>query len=563
MPTRLTPQTITNVSADVINSILNSGSIDYRTYIPQETQPNAESIREVGRIIMDSPNLRNNFATDLINRVIKVYVSSKSYESPTAALKKGMLEMGETVEDVFVAMAEAELYDPDVAETDVWKQRIPDIRTAFYPINYQVKYPVTIRNEQLRAAFLTQNGFYDLIDRIYQQLYTADAYDDFNMVKYMIAYQLVNGNIKAVATTAPTSPDNVRAAVTTIKATSNKMRFMKADYTIAGVANHAQHDEQTLFMSCDFDAAVDVEVLAAAFNMSKAEFLSKRLLVDSFGDIDARRLAACAPYLCDNIVYATAENGVQRVVSADLKYITADQLTALKAVPAVLIDDNFIQEYDRLLTMEDIRNPSGLYTNAYYHVWRTYATSPFAPAAVFDVTSGTPAVTSITLSPSTASGVTGGTVSFVATVAASGFISRAVTWSVTGANSDDTVIDSSGNLHIGADESATSLTVTATSVNNSSVTGSATVTVVTGSYSITYAGTAAVSGSASAIAGTLVTAMRNIGSTSSASGFTITVKQGTTDIPYTATVSGSGSNHVLNVKFTMPHGNATVTVSTT
>lgn len=477
MPTRLAPQTITNVSAEVINSILNSGSIDYRTYIPQETQPNAESIREVGRIIMDSPNLRNNFVTDLINRVIKVYVSSKSYESPTERLKKGMLDLGETIEDIFVNMAEAELYEPDAAETDVWMQRIPDIKAAFYVINYQIKYPVTIRNEQLAAAFTTQDGVYDLIERIYQQLYTADAYDDFNMVKYMLAYQLVNGNIKAVPCTAPSSPDNVRAAVTTIKATSNKMTFHKADYTIAGVANHALHSEQTLLISSDFDAAVDVEVLAAAFNMSKAEFMGKRLLVDSFGAIDKRRLAAVAPYLCDNIVYETLPNGLQRVVSADLKYITDDQLAALDAVPAVLIDDNFVQEYDRLLTMEDIRNPSGLYTNAFYHVWRTYATSPFAPAAVFDTTAGTPAVTSITLSPTAASGVTGGAVSFVATVAATGFISRAVTWSVTGANSENTVIDASGSLHIGADETATSLTVTATANATPAVTASASVIV--------------------------------------------------------------------------------------
>lgn len=476
MPTRLAPQTITNVSAEVINSILNSGSIDYRTYIPQETQPNAESIREVGRIIMDSPNLRNNFVTDLINRVIKVYVSSKSYESPTERLKKGMLDLGETIEDIFVNMAEAELYDPDVAETDVWKQRIPDIKAAFYVINYQIKYPVTIRNEQLRAAFTTQDGVYDLIERIYQQLYTADAYDDFNMVKYMLAYQLVNGNIKAVPCTAPSSPDNVRAAVTTIKSTSNKMTFHKADYTIAGVANHALHSEQTLLISAHFDAAVDVEVLAAAFNMSKAEFMGKRLLVDSFGAIDKRRLAAVAPYLCENIVYETAANGIQRVVSADLKYITDDQLAALDAVPAVLIDDNFVQEYDRLLTMEDIRNPSGLYTNAFYHVWRTYATSPFAPAAVFDTTASA-GISSVTVTPAAAAAVTGNIVPFTATVAATGFVDTSVTWSVTGANKAGTTIDAAGNLHIAADETATALTVTATSNADATKSDSATVTV--------------------------------------------------------------------------------------
>lgn len=557
MPTIPDPLTWTNVSADVINAIRNTGSMNYRDYIPVAT-PDADSIRHIGSIIMDAPNLRNAFATDLVNMIIKVIVTSKSYESPLARLKKGKLDLGETVEEIFVNIAHAELYSPSTADQTVFKRRIPDIRAAFHVVNSQVKYPVTISNEQLGAAFRSQDGLYNLIEAIYEQLYTADAYDEFNITKYLIADHIVHGRIKAVACTNPNSESNVRAAVTTIKATSNKMRFMTADYNIAGVKTHAQHAEQTLLISAEFDAAVDVNVLAAAFNMDKAEFLSKRILVDSFGEIDVIRLAECAPELCTDIV--TDSDG--HVTSASLKNITSDQLTALNAVPAVLIDDEFIQIYDRLLTMEEIRNADGLYTNAFYHVWRIYSTSPFAPAAVFDTT-GSPAVTEIAVTPASPVAIAGGEVHFSAAVTATGFVNQSVNWSVSGAVSTDTYIDAAGNLHVGADESATELVVAARSVNDSSVYDLANVTIGAGSYSVTYAGTAAVTGRTVAIAGTLVTATRNIGSTSSASGFTITVKQGTTDIPYTATVTGSGSNHVLNVKFAMPHGNATVTVSTT
>lgn len=555
MPARLTPQTITNVSADVINSILNSGSINYRDYIPQETEPNAESIREVGRIIMDSPNLRNNFVTDMINMVIKVYVSSKSYESPTERLKKGMLEMGETIEDIFVNMVEAETYDPDYAEIDVWKQRIPDIRAAFYPINYQVKYPVTIRNEQLCAAFTTQNGVYDLIQKIYQQLFTADAYDDFNMVKYIVAYNLVTGRIKAVPTTAPTTPDNVRDAVRIIKATSNKMKFMKDEYNISGVKTHVQHEDQTLLISADFDAAVDVEVLAAAFNMSKAEFLSKRLLVDSFGDIDARRLAACCPYLCTNIVYETADNGIRKVVSADLKYITSDQIEELKTVPAVLIDDDFIQEYDRLLTMEDIRNPSGLYTNAFYHVWRTYCVSPFAPAAAFDVTQDA-GVTLITLTPEEATVTPGSDVHFTAAVTASGMVDQSVTWSIDGNNSTGTVIDAAGNLHIADDETAVVIDVFARSASNPLVFGSAPVTVFADrNISFTFVDETPVK--ITARPGELVILTHATEAEDVAADYDIVVSFSDGNIPFNAAVA-SGE---MEIDFTMPNDDVTVTVT--
>lgn len=466
--------TITNVSADVINAIRNDGSINYRDYIPVTT-PDADSIRDVGAIIMDSPNLRNAFANDLLNMVIAVHVKSRSYESPTARLKKGELMHGETIEDVFVNMLEAELYDPESAETDVFKRRFPDIKAAFYVTNYQVMYPVSISNEQLRAAFYTADGVYNLIMKIEEQLYTSDAYDDFNMVKYLLASNIVAGRIPVITVPAATTDANIKTGVRTIKATSNHMKFMTDKYTIAGVKTHVQHEEQTLLISADYDAAVDVEVLAAAFHMEKAEFLAKRLMVDGFGEIDKRRLAACAPELCTNIVYETLANGIKRVVSADLKYITDAQLTALNSIPTVLIDDEFIQEYDVLNTIENIRNPSGLYTNAFHHVWRKYAVCPFAPAAVF--ASGSAAVTGLTVTPATINTVKGGSVQFSAAVAGTGFFDHAVTWTITGANSDDTVIDAAGNLYVASDETATAITATATSNADNTVSASGVATI--------------------------------------------------------------------------------------
>ena len=466
--------TITNVSADVINAIRNDGSINYRDYIPVTT-PDADSIRDVGAIIMDSPNLRNAFANDLLNMVIAVHVKSRSYESPTARLKKGELMHGETIEDVFVNMLEAELYDPEASETDVFKRRFPDIKAAFYVTNYQVMYPVSISNEQLRAAFYTADGVYNLIMKIEEQLYTSDNYDDFNMVKYMLAVNVTAGRIPVVTIPAPTTDANVKSGVRAIKATSNHMKFMTDRFTIAGVKTHVQHEEQTLLISADYDAAVDVEVLAAAFHMEKAEFLAKRLMVDSFGAIDVRRLAACAPELCQNIVYETLPNGIKRVKSAELKYITDDQLEALDTLPAILIDDEFIQEYDVLNTIENIRNPSGLYTNAFHHVWRKYAVCPFAPAAAF--TPETASVDTVTVSPQTINAVKGSSVQFSAVVAGDGFFDHSVTWSLTGNNSDDTVVDAAGNVFVASDETATSITVTATSNYNTAKTDTGIITI--------------------------------------------------------------------------------------
>ena len=87
-------------------------------------------------------------------------------------------------------------------------------------------------------------------------------------------------------------------------------------------------------------------------------------------------------------------------------------------------------------------------------------------------------VTKVEVSPSSTSVQKGGTQTFSGQVSLSnGTVNYLVTWSVTGNNSDDTKIDDVGKLTVAADETATSLTVTATSNQDSSKKGTATVTV--------------------------------------------------------------------------------------
>lgn len=474
MPTRPKNYVLTNVSKDVINGIINEGfSTNYKNYIPF-TATDADSIRAIGKIIMDSPNLRNAFATDLINRIILVTVTSKMYENPWERLKKGVLSLGETIEEIFVNIANAELYNPSVSSETVFKRRIPDIRAAFHIVNYQVKYPATISNEDLSAAFTTENGLYSLIEKIYESLASANNYDEFNVMKYLVALNIVNGNIKSISIPPLSNDDNIKSVVTQIKATSNKMKFLTGNYNISGVKTHSKHEEQTVIVTADFDAAMDVNVLAAAFNMEKAEFLSKRLMVDSFGDIDIIRLAQCAPETCENITYDANGN----VTSASLKGITTEQLVELGEIPAVIIDDDFLQIYDRLITMEDIRNPDGLYTNAFLHCWKIISVSPFAPAATFS--DSVAAVNTVTISPASATVVPNSEIQFNAKVSGTGFFNKTVKWTLKGANSSKTYVDVRGTVFIGADETATTLTLNADSNENPSKRATATITVYKG-----------------------------------------------------------------------------------
>lgn len=452
MPTKPHIVTLTNSSVDILNVIRNNASQNYRDYVPVATA-DAESIREIGAVIMDYPNLQNEFLSALVNRIGRVLITSKMYDNPWAMFKKGMLEFGETVEEIFVNIAKPYQFDPEVSESTVFKREIPDVRSAFHIMNYQKYYKATIQNDQLRQAFLSWQGITDLIAKIVDAMYTGANYDEFQTMKYMLAKRILNGQLYPV--TIPTvQTDNMKSIVSTIKSVSNKFEFMSSKYNLAGVQTHTKKAEQYLLVNSKFDAEMDVEVLASAFNMDKAEFSGHRVLVDSFGDLDIERL---------NLLFADDPTYTE-ISEADLQ--------ALDSIPAIIVDKDYFMIFDNFYNFTEQYNGEGLYWNYWYHVWKTFSISPFANNALF--IPGTPTVTSVTVSPATANVSAGQKVQLSAVVQTTGFAPQAVKWSVT--SGENVSVNQSGVVTIGA-EATGKIVITATSVYDSEKSGSATLTV--------------------------------------------------------------------------------------
>lgn len=452
MPTKPHIVTLTNSSVDILNVIRNNATQNYKDYVPVAT-PDAESIREIGAVIMDYPNLQNEFLSALVNRIGRVLITSKMYDNPWSMFKKGMLEFGETIEEIFVNIAKPFQFDPEVAESTVFKREIPDVRSAFHIMNYQKYYKATIQNDQLRQAFLSWDGITDLISKIVDAMYTGANYDEFQTMKYMLAKRILNGQLYPV--TIPTvQTENMKDIVTTIKGVSNKFEFMSSKYNLTGVQTFTKKEDQYLLINSKFDAQMDVEVLASAFNMDKAEFTGHRVLVDSFGDLDIDRL---------NLLFKDDPTYTE-IGDSDLK--------ALDAIPAIIVDKNYFMIFDNFYNFTEQYNGEGLYWNYWYHVWKTFSISPFANNALF--IPGTPTVTSVTVSPATANVSAGQKVQLSAVVQTTAFAPQSVTWSVT--TGENVTVNQSGLVTIGTDASG-EVVITATSTYNHEKTGTATLTI--------------------------------------------------------------------------------------
>lgn len=353
---------ITNLNAstlDILNTIRANLGNEYQSSVPEITD--IEQIPAVGEIIRGYPTLANQFINALVNRIALVRVKSATFNNAYAELKKGYLEFGETVEEVFVNIAKAREFSVEKAEARELKRSLPDVRTAFHCMNWRVQYPVTIQYHDLEMAFTSVNGVQDLIAKIVAAVYTGAEYDEFLLFKYLIIKGIAHGQMKPISFDA----SDVKNAAVAFRGASNKLTFMSKEYNAEGVTTATPKRDQYIFMDADFNATYDVNVLAAAFNMDKAEFSGKLKLIDDFASFDNERFAEI------------------RENTDMLEEVTAEELAIMRNVKAVLVDAEWFQVYDNHNRFTEKYVASGEYWNYFYNVWKTVSSSPFSNAVVF------------------------------------------------------------------------------------------------------------------------------------------------------------------------------------
>ena len=204
MPRRIAVNTLNASTMDIMNVIRQNASYDYQQNVPVVTK--ASDVPHVGEVIYGTPAFANQFINSLVNRIALVRARSANFNNPYSILKKGYLEFGETVEDIFVNIAKVVEYDPVKGEAREFKRTLPDVRTAFHVMNWRVMYPVTIQDEDLKQAFTSIDGVQNLISKIVDSIYTAAEYDEFLLFKYLLIKAMSKGNMHAISIGDGTKP---------------------------------------------------------------------------------------------------------------------------------------------------------------------------------------------------------------------------------------------------------------------------------------------------------------------------------------------------------------------
>ena len=422
--------------ANVLNVIRQNATAVYQDRIPEAT---AENLHEVGDAILTYEAQANEFVNALVNRIGLVILNNRMATNPLAALKKGRLAVGETIEEIYIDVIKAQTYDPRAAQDTLFKRHLPNVSSVFHSVDSQLNYPLTISNEQLRKAFMSYDSLDRFIAGLVDSMYKSATLDEFIQMKQLISEWNNNGRFIVEPIAPVTDAASAREAMIKIKAVSDGMTIFNNQMNYAGVWTSTPKDEQYLITTPDFNARMDVDVLAAAFHMDKAEFAGHVIVVDNIGDL--------------------GDDGIE----------------------AILVDKNWYQVYDYLRTFKTAYNGEGLYWNYFYHVWMVYSLSPFANAVAFGT--ATPTVTAVTVTPTAATVKAGGTVQITTSVTGTGDPTSKCTFALAGNTDPETAVNTMGKVILGSKEtgslgnSKNQITVTATSVQDKSKTATCTITV--------------------------------------------------------------------------------------
>ena len=265
-----------------------NGSI-YHQYVPVVTE--STTIGEFGAPIIDSQNVNvlNDFI-GLLKKVVYTAVYTKTFNNPLASLEGERMPLGQFIEDVYINPAKARGFDVNDFAGLLQKYEA-QVATQYLTVNSDLQYCVTITREKIRNAFTSWDNLEGLISAMVNSLVSGAQVTRYNQAKGL-ALAAFNANaVKYEVITNPTNEATAKALIRKMRADYNKMQIPSTAYNawadVKGQGAFAlktwsNPEDIVVLISADVEALVDVEVLAAAFNMSKADFLGRVIVVDDF-----------------------------------------------------------------------------------------------------------------------------------------------------------------------------------------------------------------------------------------------------------------------------------------
>jgi hypothetical protein len=421
----------------VLDAIRADQSLEYQRRIPSATDAGVNAT--VNQLTQYRTHY-NEFIDSLVNRIGMVIARNTNWQNPLAPFKRGLLTFGDTIEEIQTGLLEAHRYDSDreYMEKDIFGTEVPEVQVNFHKVNRQDYYKITINDNLLRRAFLEPNGLANFINKLMEAPSTSDQWDEFLLTCALFKTYESNGGFHHIhvpdITAIESNGDQAKVALRKMRAMADNLTFLSTKYNAAKMPTFASRDDLYLFVTPEFNAAIDVEALAGAFNQDRANMHGRVVPIP------------------------TSQFGVE-------------------GCQAIMTTKDFFVIADQALDTTSQFNPVSRQNNYFLHHWQVISASRFVPAVMFTTGEDDEVITIsdsvVSVSTPTATDINNATVTTVdrgniysldSNVVMSSGSAGSVIYAVAGATSTKTYVSPTGVLHVGGDEGATTLVVTARSV---------------------------------------------------------------------------------------------------
>lgn len=373
----------------ILNAIRETASSAYQTAVPMAT---ATNIQDVGKAVLGLPSSEKNEFINAVNKIGLTLIDTPAFENPFIFLRKGTLEYGSTIEDLFIEMARPHNYIAGTREGD----DIPDQFEIFKAINHagfystqlERQYAQTYHEADMRRAFYSPEGLGRFIAGMAQAQASGENVDDYRMTVALMARQAEKAisetghahkgrvklitlyNATAKGTETPVTADNcmedkdfLQFMSNQFKKWSNRLTHIRKDLNIAGVENFIPKASQRIMMLQDVQADLDTNLFAWAYNQNRLE-------IGGFDEIDSWYSIGAD---------ATTPTPTSMPESINVKSLVATSTKVL----AVIYDPNMIKIYNKFRIADTAKNARGHYYTTFTTVADIYAASPFTNFVVF------------------------------------------------------------------------------------------------------------------------------------------------------------------------------------
>lgn len=229
----------------------------------------------------------------LLKQIAYVATQTRIFDNPLAQLEGDNIPLGWAGEETYTNPVKGRQFDVNDFAGILQKYEA-DVKVQYLTVNMDLQYPVTITRDKIRQAFTSWGDLENFINGIVNALYNGAYIGMFQYTKALITGAYASNKAAIQTFTLPTNEATGKAFVKKLRELHTLFQLPSTSYNAwqkvggAGrpVTTWCAPEDIMLIIRADILATIDVDVLAAAFNMDKADFIGRVITVDNFDIYD-------------------------------------------------------------------------------------------------------------------------------------------------------------------------------------------------------------------------------------------------------------------------------------